>query len=113
MSNAKESKKKVVSKTQSYTDDKGRKRWHRNDDVALIVKQLGEYLIIGGYPEDHAKRYAQLAHTISRMPEQIDRLSENKQLNSIAGVGGTIRGTATIRDKSDTYLGQVSDFIKL
>lgn len=36
----------------------------RNDEVASIVKQLGDYLIIGGYPEQHAKRYAQLAHTI-------------------------------------------------
>lgn len=76
----------------SYTDAKGRTRWHRNDEVAAIVKQLGEYLIIGGYPEEHAKRYGQLAHTISRMPELIDSLDENQQLNSIAGVGGTITG---------------------
>ncbi len=77
---------------QSYKDAKGRKRWHRNDEVAAIVKQLGEYLIIGGYPEDHAKRYGQLAHTISRMPELIDTLARNDQLNSIPGVGGTITG---------------------
>lgn len=50
MSNKKESKRKAVSKDLSYTDDKGRKRWHRNDDVAAVVKQLGEYLIIGGLP---------------------------------------------------------------
>ena len=48
------SKKKVQSKRRSkalsYTDDKGRVRWRRNDEVAAVVKQLGEYLIIGGYP---------------------------------------------------------------
>ena len=85
-------KRKGTSKSSSYKDAKGRKRWHRNDEVAAVVKQLGEYLIIGGYPEDHAKRYGQLAHTISRMPELIDTLEQNKQLNTIAGIGGTITG---------------------
>ena len=85
-------KRSGTSKRSSYTDEKGRTRWHRNDEVAAVVKQLGEYLIIGGYPENHAKRYAQLSHTISRMPELIDTLEHNKQLNSIAGVGGTITG---------------------
>lgn len=89
-------KKKLTSKEKSgnhsYTDDKGRLRWHRNDEIAAVVKQLGEYLIIGGYPENHAKRYAQLAHTISRMPDLIDTLDQNSQLNTIAGIGGTITG---------------------
>ena len=76
--------------SQTYTDKKGRTRWHRNAAVASVVKQLGEYLIIGGYPEDHAKRYGQLAHTISRMPQSIDTLEKNKELNTIAGVGGII-----------------------
>jgi len=76
----------------SYTDEKGRKRWLRNDEVGAITKQLGEYLIIGGYPEDHAKRYAQIAHAISRWPEPIDELASKGQLNSIPGVGGTITG---------------------
>ena len=73
-----------------YKDAKGRVRWHRNDEVALIVKQLGDYLIIGGYPEDHAKRYAQIAHTISRWPESIDTLAESQKLNTLPGVGGVI-----------------------
>ena len=73
-----------------YKDAKGRVRWHRNDEVALIVKQLGDYLIIGGYPEDHAKRYAQIAHTISRWPESIDTLAKSQELNSLPGVGGVI-----------------------
>ena len=75
-----------------YIDKKGRKRWHRNDEVADVVKQLGDYLIIGGYPPAHAKRYARLAHTISRMPELVDALAETNQLESITGVGGTITG---------------------
>jgi len=75
-----------------YSDHRGRKRWIRNDEVALVVKQLGEYLIIGGYPEQHAKRYAQLAHTISRWPELIDDVANADQLSSIPGVGGVITG---------------------
>jgi len=73
-----------------YKDAKGRVRWHRNDEVALTVKQLGDYLIIGGYPEDHAKRYAQIAHTISRWPESIDALAKSQALNTLPGVGGVI-----------------------
>lgn len=75
-----------------YKDAKGRTRWYRNDEVAAIVKQLGDYLIIGGYPEEHAKRYGQLAHTISRWPESIDEIAANDQLNSLPGVGGVITG---------------------
>ncbi|MBX2836864.1 MAG: hypothetical protein KTR35_08410 [Gammaproteobacteria bacterium] len=74
----------------TYTDAKGRIRHVRNDEVAAIVKQLGDYLIIGGYPEEHAKRYAQIAHTISRWPESIDALDKQDALNSLPGVGGTI-----------------------
>jgi len=76
----------------SYIDDKGRKRWIRNDEVASIVKSLGEYLIIGGYPEDHAKRYAQISHTISRWPDSIDKLADQNKLDSLPGVGGIITG---------------------
>jgi len=76
----------------SYQDQKGRTRWKRNDEIALVVKNLGDYLIIGGYPEQHAKRYAQLANTLSRWPEPVDELARNDQLNSIPGVGGVITG---------------------
>lgn len=76
----------------TYTDDKGRTRWHRNDEIAAIIKQLGEYLIIGGYPEEHARRYGQLAHTLSRLPESIDELAASGRLESISGVGGVITG---------------------
>ena len=92
MAAKREPNKKANPSKSYYTDEKGRKRWHRNDEIGAVVKQLGEYLIIGGYPEDHAKRYAQLAHTISRMPDSIDTLAQNQQLSTIAGVGGTITG---------------------
>jgi len=75
-----------------YKDAKGRVRWVRNDEVGAIVKQLGDYLIIGGYPPEHAKRYAQLAHTISRWPESIDKIAQADELNSIPGGGGVITG---------------------
>lgn len=75
-----------------YKDAKGRTRWVRNDQIGVIVKQLGDYLIIGGYPEEHAKRYAQLAHTISRWPESIDKIAKADKLDSIPGVGGVITG---------------------
>lgn len=75
-----------------YKDEKGRTRWYRNEAVASVVKQLGEYLIIGGYPEDHAKRYGQIAYTISRWPEAIDALNDKDELASLPGVGGVITG---------------------
>lgn len=75
-----------------YTDAKGRTRWRRNDEVAVVVKNLGDYLIIGGYPEAHAKRYAQLANTISRWPELIDTLASADRLEELPGVGGVITG---------------------
>lgn len=94
-----------------YTDDKGRTRWVRNDEVAAIVKQLGEYLIIGGYPEEHARRYAQIANTISRWPESIDELVTSDRLNTLPGVGGIITGYleeivrtgSTAKFKDDQY----------
>ncbi|MBX2883253.1 MAG: hypothetical protein KTR32_25095, partial [Granulosicoccus sp.] len=76
----------------SYKDAKGRTRWVRNDEIARVVKQLGDYLIIGGYPEEHAKRYAQIAHTISRWPRPVDALARDEDLNSLPGVGGVITG---------------------
>ena len=84
-----------MAKRKSYTDAKGRKRWVRNDEVAVIVKQLGAYLNVGGYPEEHAKRYAQLAHAISRWPESIDVLAREQRLNDIPGIGGVITGYVT------------------
>lgn len=76
--------------TSNYVDAKGRTRWVRNDEVARTVKQLGDSLIIGGYPEQHAKRYAQIAHTISRWPDSIDELDQQDALNTLPGVGGVI-----------------------
>jgi len=77
-------------KDKSYVDYKGRRRWRRNDQIAEQIKQLGDFLIIGGYEESHATRYSKLAHTISRHPESIVRLYKERRLGKISGVGGTI-----------------------
>ncbi len=77
-------------KDKSYVDYKGRRRWRRNDQIAEQIKQLGDFLIIGGYEESHATRYSKLAHTISRHPESIVRLYKEGRLGKIFGVGGTI-----------------------
>jgi DNA polymerase (family 10) len=76
----------------SYTDAKGRLRWQQNDWLAEQLKQLGEFLVIGGYEESHATRYPKLAYAISRHPEPIEVLWEEKRLGSIPGVGATIQG---------------------
>jgi DNA polymerase (family 10) len=76
----------------SYTDAKGRTRWQQNDWLAEQLKQLGEFLIIGGYEESHATRYPKLAYAISRHPEPVEVLWEEKRLGSIPGVGATIQG---------------------
>lgn len=77
-------------KDKSYVDYKGRRRWQQNDQVAEQLKQLGDFLIIGGYEESHAVRYSKLAHTISRYPEAIGQLYREGRLSEIPGVGGAI-----------------------
>ncbi len=98
---------------ETYTDQKGRLRWHRNDEIAAEVKMLGEYLIIGGYPEAHAKRYSQIAHTISRWPDSVEALAKTDNLNSLPGVGGIITGyideiitTGTTEKYADNQYGE-------
>ena len=74
----------------SYTDAKGRTRWHCNDEIAKKLQQLHEILVIGGYEESHATRYSRLAYTISRHPESIEALHHEGRLSTISGVGETI-----------------------
>ena len=74
----------------SYTDQKGRTRWRRNDEIADKLKQLHDILIIGGYEESHATRYGRLAYTISRHPESVEALHDEGRLSTISGVGDTI-----------------------
>lgn len=88
---------------ESYTYKGTRTRWRGNDDVAEKLKQLGEYLIVGGYPEDHASRYSKLAYTISRHPESLKQLRREGRLEQIDGVGGTITGIIEqIMDEGDS-----------
>jgi hypothetical protein len=60
----------------SYIDAKGRTRFHENDELAEQLKRLGQFLVVGGYPAQHAARYPKLAHTISRHPEPLRQIYE-------------------------------------
>ncbi|NIO11005.1 MAG: hypothetical protein GTO40_24540 [Deltaproteobacteria bacterium] len=77
---------------QTYIDAKGRKRWRGNDRIADQIKAMGDYLIICGYDESHAKQYGRVAYTISRFPESVIQLHQEGRLNRIPGVGPTIAG---------------------
>ncbi len=75
----------------AYIDEKGRTRWHCNDELALRLLELHTFLIISDYPEQHASRYPWLAHAISRFPESIEDVFEQGRLQEeIPGVGETI-----------------------
>jgi DNA polymerase (family 10) len=75
-----------------YIDERGRTRWRRNDAIGDKLTELYNFLVIGGYPEAHAKRYNQLAYAISRHPECIDALHAENRLGEIPGIGGTVAG---------------------
>lgn len=74
----------------SYTDEKGRARWRRNDEIARLLKELGDFLVIGGYEPSHATRYARLAYEISRCPESVAHLHAENRLEELPGVGPII-----------------------
>lgn len=76
--------------SESYIDAKGRARFHENDELAEKLKRLGQYLVVGGYPAQHAARYAKLAHTISRHPEPLRHIYEAGQLQKFPGIGETV-----------------------
>ncbi len=77
---------------ETYTDSKGRVRWHCNDELGERLKELYDYLVIGNYEESHAARYPRLAHTISRHPESIRVMAEEGRLSEIGGVSKIIAG---------------------
>jgi DNA polymerase (family 10) len=76
----------------SYVDEKGRTRWRRNDQMGQRLKELGEFLVIGGYEESHAARYPRLAHDVSRYPESVVTMHREDRLRQIPGIGETIAG---------------------
>ncbi|MDE0313579.1 MAG: helix-hairpin-helix domain-containing protein [Candidatus Poribacteria bacterium] len=79
-----------------YTDEKGRTRWHVNDEIALRLLELHTFLIIADYPEDHASRYPRLAHSISRFPESIaDLVDQGRLIEEIGGVGEIVETIIT------------------
>lgn len=73
-----------------YVDAKGRTRFYENDELAEKLKRLAHFLVIGGYPAQHAARYPRLAHTISRHPEPLRRIYEAGQLKQFHGIGETV-----------------------
>ena len=79
----------------SYTDTKGRTRWHENDALAGQLKDLADYLIVSGYPPDHAVRYPKLAYVVSRHPEPMRVLLAQERLETLPGVGKTIAAILT------------------
>jgi DNA polymerase (family X) len=74
----------------SYTDEKGRVRWRRNDEIAGQLKDLHDYLVIGGYDPSHAARYPKLAYVVSRHPESVVAMHEEGRLRELPGVGGIV-----------------------
>ena len=81
----------MSNNNESYTDEKGRTRWHINDEIALRFMELHAFLIIADYPEDHASRYPRLAHSISRFPESVaDLVEQDRLIEEIGGVGDIV-----------------------
>lgn len=76
----------------SYIDAKGRTRFHENDELGEKLKRLAQFLVVGGYPPDHAARYPKLAHLISRHPEPLRQIYEAGQLEKFPGIGETVAG---------------------
>ena len=66
---------------------KGGRRWHRNDELARQLQMLYEILVIGGSDESDARRYPQLAYTISRRYDPIDAIKDEGRLTEIPGLG--------------------------
>ena len=103
---------KKTLKPVTYTDHKGRLRWHCNDELGEKLKQLYNFLIIGNYEESHAARYPRLAHSISRHPESVLQMKKEDRLRELAGVSETIStiiselletGTCKKREEGDEF----------
>lgn len=75
-----------------YTDEKGRRRWRRNEEIAAKLKELHDFLVIGGYDEVHASRYPRLALAISRYPLSIETLAAEGRLEEFPGIAGAVSG---------------------
>ena len=73
-----------------YTDEKGRRRWRRNEEIAAKLKELHDFLVIGGYDEVHASRYPRLALAISRYPHSIEILAAEGRLEEFPGIAGAV-----------------------
>lgn len=61
-----------------------------NEELARELKDLGDLLVIGGYEESHATRYAKLAYQIPRLPESVEQMHREGRLRELPGVGETV-----------------------
>lgn len=78
-------------KNESYVDEKGRTRWHINDEIALRLQELHTFLTMIDYPEGHISRYPRLAHIISRHSESVaDLVDQDRLIEEIGGVGDIV-----------------------
>ena len=80
---------------EQFVDDAGHLRWKRNTELAAHLRRLHDYLLIGGYPESHAKRYGRLALEIDQLGESVALVEKEGRLKRIPGVGPDIANMIT------------------
>jgi len=62
-----------------------------NLELANHLRDLRDFLIIGGYEESHAFRYTQISRYIEKMPEDVNVLKAEGRLTDIPGVGKLVK----------------------
>lgn len=62
-----------------------------NLELANHLRDLRDYLIIGGYEESHAFRCTQISRYIEKLPEDVNALKAEGRLTEIPGVGPLIK----------------------
>lgn len=72
---------------EQFVDEAGRVRWRQNTELAAHLKRLQDYLLIGGYPDSHAKRYGRLALQIDQLSESVALVEKEGRLKRLRGVG--------------------------
>lgn len=62
-----------------------------NGELAARLRDLRDYLVIAGYPEEHASRYGVIARQIEGWGESVAEMRRVGRLEEIRGVGPTVR----------------------
>lgn len=70
-----------------------------NDELADRLRDLHDFLVIAGYPEDHATRYLHIARALQKMPESVSEMRREGRLKELPGVGPLVQ----------TYIKQILD----